>query len=105
MVSRPARPTTITIITERIHHGDSGDSSGSLPGCVASLMVLSPDKDGQCLHNVRASRLKIKEPATDERENRREQFKAEKWRNSTSRQPSGSDHRAHCQTKHLSWAP
>ena len=71
MVIRPARPTAITMITERSHHGDSGDSSTTLPGCGASLMVLSPDKDGQRQHNVSASRHKIKERATDALENRR----------------------------------
>jgi len=40
-------------------------------------MVLSPDKDGQRLDNVGASRLKIKERATRERKTRREQFTAE----------------------------
>jgi hypothetical protein len=30
-------------------------------------MVLTPDKDGQYLHNVGATRMKIKERAADER--------------------------------------
>jgi len=39
--------------------------------------MLSPDKDGQCLHNVGASTMKIKKRAADERKNRSEQCRAQ----------------------------